>query len=80
MARSLSDDPVKLRKEELGLSRRLRAVRNRLQELERIQEGEPDVATGEDLHRMVEQAKACIGATVEELAGGEVEADSWGAF
>ncbi len=79
MARSLSDDPVKLRKEELGLSRRLHAVRTKLREIERSVEGEPDVPTGEELHRMVEQAKACVGAPVEELPD-PAEASEWGAF
>ena len=57
MARSLSDDPVKLRNELLGLSRRAHAVENKLREIEREGDGE-NVLTGDELHRAVEWAKS----------------------
>jgi hypothetical protein len=79
MARSLSDDPVKLERERLGLSRRLHAIDMKLLQIKRSSEGEPDVVTGDELHRQVELAKACIGAPVEELPD-DVEGDEWGEF
>jgi hypothetical protein len=79
MARSLSDDPVKLRNELLGLRRRAHAIEKKLTEMKRSVEGEPHVPTGEELHRMVEQAKACVGAPLHELPD-VVEPNEWGEF
>ena len=65
MARSLSDDPVKLRNELLGISRRAHEIEKKLRELERQFEGEPDVAVGDELHELVEWAKSCPTAPLE---------------
>lgn len=86
MARSLSDDPVKLERERLGLSRRLHAIDMKLMQLKRTDEGEPDVATGEQLHELAVAAKAAIhrrkpGERVTVPEGLEdVGGAEWGAF
>lgn len=78
MARSLSDDPVKLRNELLGLSRRQHAIEKKLVELQRTEDAE-EVLIGDELHEAVEGVKALVGAPVEELPD-DVAPDEWGAF
>ena len=84
MARSLSDDPQKLRSELLGVSRRAHAIEKKLVDIERKDEGEP-VATGDELHRLVEEAKSKVvhrraGERVVSAAVEDVEASEWGEF
>lgn len=77
MARSLSDDPVKLERELSGVLRRAHAITKKLQDIEREREADPDVVYGDELHRRVEEAKARIvsigAATPEMLAGVELD-------
>lgn len=85
MARSLSDNPVKLERELSGLRVRAQAIETKLLNMRRAEDS-ADVATGEKLHKLAEVAKAAIvcrrpGERLEipDLPD-DVEPDEWGEF
>jgi hypothetical protein len=81
MARSLSDDPSRLENELSGLYGRARVIERRLRVIRVETEDRGPVTPPGELHKRIEEAKACvvgIGEATPEMKGEVTEIDNDG--